>query len=495
MKYTEQEIEKIVQQVVKNTLLNDGNNALKADVHVAPVSSDVNVPTNDYEGVFYNMSDAIDAAHNTYLTFSDYSMKDRQRFIDAIKKLTLDEKHKLARMVIDETNLGNYEDKVAKHELAAMTAGTEILSTSSQTGDTGIALIEMAPFGVIGATTPVTNPTETIINNSISMIAAGNTVVYNVHPSSKNVCAYIVDRINKVIQEVGGPANVITMVKDPSMESLNELSQSPKINLLVGTGGPGLVRALLKSGKKAIGAGAGNPPVVVDETAIIPKAAKDIITGHSFDNNIVCILEKEVFVVDKVANELIENMKQNNAFYISNEQIDQLVDLVVEADTGENPSGCSCQNRKLHIKKEWVGKDAYKYLEQIGIPYSSKPKCIICEVDFDHPFVQLELLMPILPIVRVRNVDEAINLAVKAEHGNRHTAMMHSQNVTNITKFAKAINTTIFVKNAPSVAGIGVNSEGVVSFTIAGPTGEGITTAKSFTRARHCVLVDGFRII
>lgn len=483
MKYTEQEIERIVQEVVKHTLINDGNNALKDPV--TSVDNSICEQTSNLEGVFNKMSDAIDAAHNTYLTFCDYSIKDRQRFIDAIKKLTLDEKHKLARMVVDETNLGNYEDKIVKHELAAMTYGTEILSTSAQTGDTGLALIEMAPFGVIGATTPVTNPTETIINNSISMIAAGNTVVYNVHPSSKKVCAYLVDRINKVIQEVGGPANVITMVKDPSMESLNELSQSPKINLLVGTGGPGLVRALLKSGKKAIGAGAGNPPVVVDETAIICKAAKDIITGHSFDNNIVCILEKEVFVVDEVANKLIEYMKKNNAFYIAKEQIDKLAELILEEG----------QDGKLHIKKQWVGKDAYKYLEQIGVPYSEKPKCIICEVDFEHPFVQLELLMPILPIVRVANVDEGINLAVKAEHGNRHTAIMHSQNISNITKYAKAINTTIFVKNAPSIAGIGVNSEGVISFTIAGPTGEGITTAKSFTRARHCVMVDGFRII
>ncbi|MFP4697711.1 MAG: aldehyde dehydrogenase family protein [Eubacteriales bacterium] len=498
MKYTEQEIQQIVQQVVNKTLSSESSRS-KSDETISNSCSgsrDVTYGSQkELEGVFDQMSDAIDAAHNTYLTFWDYSMKDRQRFIDAIKKLVLDEKHKLARMVVDETKLGNYEDKVTKHELAAMTYGTEILSTTSKTGDTGIALIEMAPFGVIGATTPVTNPTETIINNTISMVAAGNTVVYNVHPSSKYVCTYLVDKINRVIQEVGGPENVITMVKNPTMESLNEMSNSPKINLLVGTGGPGLVRALLKSGKKAIGAGAGNPPVVVDETAIIDKAARDIITGHSFDNNIVCILEKEVFVVDKVANELIENMKQNNAFYISKEQVEKLMELILEEDRSENPSGCSYQNRKLHIKKQWVGTDAYKYLEEIGVDYKTKPKCIICEVDFNHPFVQLELLMPILPIVRVRNVDEGIDMAVKAEHGNRHTAMMHSQNINNITKYAKAINTTIFVKNAPSLAGLGVNSEGVISYTIAGPTGEGITTAKTFTRARHCVLVDGFRII
>jgi len=417
-------------------------------------------------------------------------MADRQRFIDAMKEYTLTEKEKLARMVVDETELGNYEDKVAKHELAAMTYGTEILQTTAKTGDTGLAVIEQAPFGVIGATTPVTNPTETIVNNGIAMIAAGNTVVFNVHPSSKNCCAYIIDKLNRAIVNAGGPKGLLTMVKNPTMDSLNALAASPKINLLMGTGGPGLVRTLLKSGKKAIGAGAGNPPVIVDSTAIIEKAAVDIIKGHSFDNNIVCILEKEVFVLEDVANKLIREMEKNGAFLLNAEQVTKLMTVMLlkneHDDNGVKP---------YITNKDWVGKDPYKYLDAIGAVYQNKPKCLICEADFNHPFVQLELLMPILPIVRTENFDQAVDMAVEAEHGNRHTAMIHSQNIGNITKFAKAVNTTIFVKNGPSLAGLGIQSEGTCSFSIAGPTGEGITTARTFTRARHCVLVDGFRII
>jgi len=480
MEFSQKDVENIVRSIVKKTMAQ------------SETPSENTVVNNFGEsGVFDKMKDAIDAAHSAYLTLSaDYTMEDRQKFVDGIKKFTLDEKNKLAQMVVDETNLGNYHDKILKHELAARSYGTEVLETKASSGDTGLSIIEMAPFGVIGATTPVTNPSETVIANSINMVAAGNTVVFNVHPSSKNVCEYVIRKINEIVISLGGPKNIITMVKNPSMESLNEMSSSPKINLLVGTGGPGLVSALLRSGKKAIGAGAGNPPVVVDETAIIEKAAKDIITGHSFDNNIVCILEKEVFVVDSVANQLISLMQKEGALLVNSSDAEKIKNVIM-TQQGVDSNG----KTKYVLNKKWVGQDPYKYLDAAGIPYSGKPKCIITETGFDHPFVQKELLMPILAIVRVDNVDEAIDLAVLAEHGNRHTAIMHSLNVRNLTKFAKKINTTIFVKNAPSIAGLGIGSEGTASFTIAGPTGEGITTSRTFTRARHCTLVDGFRII
>jgi propionaldehyde dehydrogenase len=481
MQISEKEIQQLVSQIVQQTIRQDNQSEV---LDKPAVKSELTTLSEEHLGVFDKMEDAINAAEKAKQQYSQYTIKDRERFIESIKKWTLKEKYDLSKRVVEETGLGNYEDKIKKHELAARTPGTERLETKAQSGDTGLAIIEEAPFGVIGATTPVTNPSETVISNAIGMLAAGNTVVFNVHPSSKNVCAYTVKQINRLIVNLGGPENLVTMVKNPSMESLNVMASCPKVNMLVGTGGPGLVKALLKSGKKAIGAGAGNPPVVVDETANIQKAARDIITGHSFDNNIVCILEKEVFVVDQVANELIESMVQEGAFLIKGDTIESMKQLI----TVEDQDG-------IHVRKEWVGKDPYKYLDALNISYTQKPKCIICETEFEHPFVQLELLMPILPIVRVENFHQGVDYAVKAEHGNRHTAICHSQNIDNITYYAKAINTTIFVKNAPSLAGIGVESESVVSFTIAGPTGEGITTSKDYTRARHCVLVDGFRII
>jgi propionaldehyde dehydrogenase len=142
----------------------------------------------------------------------------------------------------------------------------------------------------------------------------------------------------------------------------------------------------------------------------------------------------------------------------------------------------------------FVGKDARYILQKIGIDASDETKVVLIETEKTHPFVIHELMMPILPVVRVDNVDEAIELAVQVEHGNRHTAIMHSTNVDKLTKMARQIQTTIFVKNGPSYAGLGVGGEGYTTFTIAGPTGEGLTSARAFARNRRCVMVEALNI-
>ncbi|MEG1621602.1 MAG: aldehyde dehydrogenase, partial [Oscillospiraceae bacterium] len=285
--------------------------------------------------------------------------------------------------------------------------------------------------------------------------------------------------------------NIVATVKNPTIESSNTMVNHPSVRMLVATGGPGVVKMLLSSGKKAIGAGAGNPPVVVDDTADIPKAAKDIIDGCTFDNNLPCIAEKECFALSNITDELIHYMLQNGAYLINDTQAQQLEKIVLQELPPKNPG----DSPKLIINKDWVGKDAKLILAQIGISASDDIRCIICETEFSHAFVQTELMMPILPIVRCTTFEDAMEMAVKAEHGNRHSAHLHSKNVDHMTSYAKAVCTTIFVKNAPSYAGIGFNSEGHTTFTIAGPTGEGITSARSFTRQRRCVLVDSLSII
>lgn len=432
-------------------------------------------------GVFENVEDAIDAAYNAQKIFiNDFKVKDRDKFISAIRKVCRDNVETLARMVRDESNMGRYEDKIQKH-LAVIdnTPGTECLTTTAISGDSGLMLEEHAPFGLIGAITPVTNPTETIINNTISMIAGGNSVVFNVHPGAKKVCAFCLQMINKTIIENGGPANLITMAKEPTMDTVKVMTSSPKVRLMVGTGGMPMVNSLLRSGKKTIGAGAGNPPVIVDETADIKKAAKDIFYGASFDNNLLCLAEKEVFVLEPVANELIYNMVQEGAFLLNSEQLDKILKLVFKFDG------------KYDVNKKWVGQDAGKMLEAIGITGKLDTRLLICDVPHDHPFVLVEQLMPVLPIVRCKDLDQAIEWALIAESGNRHTASMFSKNVDNMTRFAKKVETTIFVKNGPTLQGVGVGGEGYATMTIAGPTGEGITCARSFTRFRRCMLADG----
>ena len=403
--------------------------------------------------------------------------------IAKIREFTLQDAEVLAKMGVAETGMGNVADKTIKHQLVAeKTPGTEDLKPVVMTGDAGMTLIEMAPYGVIGSITPSTNPSETVICNSIGMIAGGNAVVFNPHPHAKETANYAVDLVNRAILEAGGPENLVVSVYNPTMKTSDEMVKSPAVRMLVATGGPGVVKMLLSSGKKAIGAGAGNPPVIVDETADVEKAGEDIVNGASFDNNLPCIAEKECFVVESVADRLIDSMTRHGAYKISGSDIDKIRDFALINKDG-----------KWVINKKWVGKDARLFLKEIGI--ESDAKLVICEVDKDHPFVSTEMMMPVLAIVRVKDIDEAIDLAVKAEHGCRHSAHIHSKNIDNLTRFARAVETTIFVKNAPSYAGIGAGGEGYTTFTIAGPTGEGLTAAHSFTRSRRCVMVDGLHIV
>ncbi|MFZ5975888.1 MAG: aldehyde dehydrogenase family protein [Bacillota bacterium] len=433
-------------------------------------------------GVFETVDEAVEAARIAQKELVKLSLSQRNGLIRAMREAAKENVELIAKMAWEETGLGRYEDKVLKNILAIeKTPGIEDLQAQVHTGDGGLTLTELSPYGVIGAITPMTNPTATIICNSIGMIAAGNSVVFSPHPNAKNCSRTLIEILNRAIVQAGGPNNLLTATATPSIQSANEMMQHPTVSMIVATGGPGVVKTALSTGKKAIGAGAGNPPALVDTTANLEKAAADIINGCGFDNNVLCIAEKEVIVVESVADLLIHYMKQLPVYHLTDKALlDQLVSIMVNENGAPN--------------KKFVGKNANVLLKEIGIEADSSLRVIIVETKKDHPFVQEEMLMPILPIVRVKDVDEGIDLAVELEHGNRHTAIMHSRDVDNLTKCAKAIQTTIFVKNAPSYAGLGFGGEGHTTMTVAGPTGEGITSAKSFARTRRCVLGGGFSI-
>ena len=476
---TEAEIRKIVENIVRST-----------NARAAESWSSTQYKGRSLIGIYADMNEAIDAAERGYKAVRAMTVEQREKIITEIRRLTVAEAQIMAEMGVAETGMGKVEHKRLKHILVAdKTPGTEDIKAEAMTGDSGLTLTEMAPFGVVGSITPSTNPSETVICNSIGMIAAGNGVVFNPHPNAICVSNYAVDLVNRASAAAGGPEVLVCSMVKPTLETANIMQTHPKIRLLVCTGGPGVVKAVLSSGKKAIGAGAGNPPVIVDDTADIAKAGKDIIDGCTFDNNLPCIAEKEVFAFRNIADQLIAEMKKNGAYLISKSQADALSKIVLVEKT--NKAGKTVKT----VSRDCVGRDAKVLLDKIGVKVGDEVRCIICETDFMHDFVQHELMMPILPIVRVSNIDEAIDLACKAEHGNRHTAHMHSKNIDHLSAFAKAVETTIFVKNAPSYAGIGFGGEGHTTFTIAGPTGEGITSARSFTRRRRCVMADSFRII
>lgn len=440
-------------------------------------------------GSYASVNEAVASAKAAFVSLDSYPLAERRLMITAMRDAVRREIPNLSKMAVEETGLGRVADKILKNTLAVdKTPGIEILEPRAFTGDDGIALMERAPYGVIGSITPCTNPTETVLCNAIGMIAGGNAVVFNAHPTAKNVTSYIINLLNEAIISAGGPANLLTEIASPTVESAGELMRHPDIRLLVVTGGPAVVKAAMNSGKKVIAAGPGNPPVLVDETADIAEAAKHVVDGASFDNNIVCVVEKVLICVDKAADALKREMKKCGAYELNPHQVKKLEKLIVErAPQGPGDHGV--------MNKSWVGKDAWKILRAIGIEASEETRLIVFEAGKADPLVVMEQLTPVLPLVRVADVDEGIELAKKVEHGFGHTAVMHSTNVDNLSKMARVINTSIFIKNGPSFAGLGWGGEGYTSFTIASPTGEGLTTAINFTRERRCTLKDRFRII
>jgi aldehyde dehydrogenase len=440
------------------------------------------------EGVYREIDDAIAAAAVAQDRLSDLPLERRVALIASMRQAVTEHAQVLARAAWQETGMGRYEHKLEKNLLVAeRTPGTEALQAQAWTGDRGLTLVELAPYGVIGAITPSTNPTSTIICNAIGMVSAGNSVVFNAHPGAKDCSAQTVQVLNRAIQRAGGPPDLITCPAEPTIESAQHLMRHPTIRLLVVTGGPGVVREAMKSGKKAICAGPGNPPVVVDETADLEQAAKDIVKGASFDNNIVCILEKEIIAVDAIADQLKAIMVQRGAVEITSWQLNRLMKVILAEDHGPGKHGV--------VNKAFVGKSPSEILSEIGVNVGESVRLAVVETDARHPLVWTEQLMPIIPLVRVRNADEAIDLAKAVEQGMGHTAMIHSKNLDVLSRMSREINTSIFVKNGPSLAGLGFGGEGFTSFSIASPTGEGLTSALDFTRVRRCTLVDAFRIV
>ena len=439
-------------------------------------------------GAFASVDQAVAAAEKAFEGLRDVSLETRRKIIGAMRKASCEHAEELSRLALQETGLGRYEDKVNKNLLAATrTPGVEDLEAGAVSGDHGVTIVERAPYGVICSITPSTNPSETVINNGIGMVAGGNSVVFNPHPGATRTTLRSIEILNSAIVAEGGPPNVLACVTKPTIETAQALMKHPKVKLVVVTGGGAVVREAMKSSKKVIAAGPGNPPAVVDETAELDSAARHLVSGASLDNNIVCICEKEVLAVDSVVDRLKAGMVANGALEIKGRDIDKLKDLIIKEDRG--PSKHAVTRREL------VGKDAAVLLSEIGIKDSGSPKLIICETPETHPFVWTELLMPVLAIVRVKDAEQGIRLAKQVEHGFGHSAMMHSTNIAMLSKMARFINTTIFVKNGPSYAGLGFGGEGFTSFTIASPTGEGLTSARTFTRMRRCVLVDYFRIV
>ncbi len=453
-----------------------------------PVAAPAVVTTPRGDGIFSTVDEAVNAAWDAFTQYREMGLDRRFKIIDRIRESMRDNAERLARMAWEETGLGRFEDKLLKNLLVTnKTPGPEDLEPQTWSGDRGLTVTEWAPFGVVAAITPTTNPTATIINNTIAVVSAGNGLVFNVHPSAKGVSVENVRLINRSIIEAGGPPNLVTCIPEPTLESAQQLMVHPRARLLLVTGGPGVVQAALATRKRAITAGPGNPPVVVDETANLDLAGREIVRGASFDNNVICTDEKEVIAVAQIADRLIEAMCAHGAVRVDDDKLPQL-ERVIFKQLGE-------PNKPGKINPQWIGKNAGLILREIGIAAGDDVRLAVVDVPTHHSLVWTEQMMPVMPVARVANVDLAIDLAVRAEHGFGHTACIYSQSVDTITKMARAINVSIFTANGPTLAGLGQGGEGYTSFSIASPSGEGMTRPRSFSRERRLAVAGGLRIV
>lgn len=479
MKINEKDLKLIIESVLNKLESTEGD---------VEISDSISTKTLPRDGIFEDMNTAIDAAEVAHLELMKLTLEQRREIIRNIRKIIMSNLEEISKLAVEETTFGRVEDKIEKNRLAALkTPGVEDLEPTAYSDDNGMTLTERAAYGVIGSIIPSTNPTSTVINNGISMIAGGNTVVFNPHPKAKKSSNFAVSLINQAIVKAGGPPNVLCAIANPTIDSAQTLMKHPKVRLLVVTGGPEVVKIAMNSGKKVIAAGPGNPPCVVDETADLVKAARDIVNGAGFDNNIVCVCEKEILAVSQIADKLKEEMIKNSAYELKGEQIEKVTKLVI-ADPGK-PGHEGASN------KEYVGKNANIIARDIGLNISEQTKILLCEVNRNHPLVWTEQLLPVIPLVRFNDVDEAIDFAIQCEHNFRHTASIHSRNIAKLSKMAKLMNCSLFIKNGPCYSGLGFGGAGYASFTIATPTGEGLTRARTFTRERRCVLVGYFRIV
>ncbi len=437
-------------------------------------------------GVYERMEDAIDAAHASFEKLTKAGVTARKQAIGAIRRLSAANAEAWGELEFNETKIGRLDHKIEKLRICAdLVPGVEFLDRMAFSGDFGLTIIDFAPWGVIGAVTPSTHSVPTLTGNAINMIAAGNAVVFNTHPAACKCAATAIRAYNEAIYKETGITDLLTTVVKPTLETFDGMGKNPKVRLLCVTGGPGVVAAAMKTGKRAVCAGPGNPPVVVDETAEIDRAARNIIQGASYDNNLLCIGEKQVFVVSSVADALMSALEKAGAVKLTASQIEKLTNAAFgDPQKGGIASANPVLNKKL------VGADAAVLAKQIGLDVPPDTQLLFGETDEHHLFVEEEQMMPFIPVVRMANVEAAIDAAIRSEHNYKHTAVMHSTNIRSLTRMAQECDTTLFVKNGPSMTGLGLGGEGFLSFSIATPTGEGVTTPMTFTRSRRCVMVE-----
>ena len=440
-------------------------------------------------GVFQEANEACAAAHEAFLQLQQKGVAARRTIEQIVKTFTHQHAAEWGQLELEETRIGRLDHKIEKLQIIKLVPGVDWLRPDGHSGDHGITLEEYTPFGVVGAVTPSTHSIPTLSGNVVNIAAAGNAMVFNPHPAAARCAVTAVRAYNQAIHRETGIENVVCILEQPTLDSFSAMCQHEAVRLLCVTGGPGVVAAAMKTGKRAICAGPGNPPVYVDDTACLKRAAKGIIAGAAYDNNLLCIGEKEVFALETIADKLMAEMERNGAVRLSSSQLDALTKSAFTFQSGEG-GGCP----HASVNRFFIGKDPGVLAQAAGVNLPSGTQLLFAETDAQHPFVVEEQMMPFLPIVRVKSLADGVARSLEAEHGYKHTSIIHSHDVEAMTAMGRALDTTLFIKNGPCMAGLGLGGEGYLSYSIATPTGEGVTNPKTFCRVRRCVMVDNLRI-
>lgn len=415
---------------------------------------------------------------NGKIALEKMSLMNQQQVDEIVKQMALAgllEHMKLAKMAVEETGMGVYEDKTIKNMFATeyiyhsikYQKSVGVMEENEEEGYYDIA----EPVGIIAGITPVTNPTSTTLFKAIIAMKTRNPIIFAFHPRSQRCSVYAAKILRDAAIKAGAPANCIQWIEEPSVEATQFLMKNDGISLILATGGSSMVKAAYSAGKPALGVGPGNVPCYIEKTADLKRAVTDLILSKTFDNGVICASEQAVIIDNEIYDKTTAYMHESGCYFLNSEEKNLLEKMVVDEET------CS-------INPEIVGQSAHVIAQRAGFDVPQDTKILVVElkgVGPDYPLSR-EKLSPILACFRVFDNTEGIERAVEMVNfgGSGHSAVIHSNNEDIINEFAKRVNTGRLIVNQPSSQGaIGdVYNTNMPSLTLGcGSFGRNSTTA------------------
>ena len=404
--------------------------------------------------------DMVGRAKTAYDAFLGASSEDIDKILRSMVQTIVENAEYLARMTVEETNYGIVEHKVIKNLFASRDvyeAIKNIKTTGILREDRENNLIEAAtPVGVVLGIVPTTNPTSTIIHNTLCAVKAGNAIVFSPHPKAVKSSATTAALLHDAAVKAGAPVGLVGCLSQSTMEASHELMHHPDISVIVATGGSAMVKAAYSAGKPALGVGPGNVPAFIERSADVRQAVKDIITSKSFDNGMICASEQSIIADAPIKEQIVEELKRQGGYFLSPEETKKVSSFVMTARCGMNP--------------KWVGQTAVSIAAQAGISVPSSTKILIAPLDgygAEYPLSH-EKLTTVLAFYTVNDWEEACHLSIELLKlgGIGHTFSIHSKDDAIIRKFLQKPVSRIVVNTPSALGGIGYSTGLLPSLTL-----------------------------